>query len=89
MNFYKIASNLCIVRLRRSLHNSPMVTLSKFRAVVFAQRSCQSREEDRSSETLTVNQRSPNCSTTLANLGLMRSRGSSKKSGKVSNRTEM
>jgi hypothetical protein len=48
--------------------NEGIVRAQNSRAVVFAPRGCQSRAEDRSSETLTVNQLSANRSTTLTNL---------------------
>ena len=48
--------------------NEGFVEAQNSRGVVFAPRSCQSRAEDRSSETLTVNQLSANRSTTLTNL---------------------
>src|SRR5467141_1332388 len=48
--------------------NEGVVKAHYSRAVVFAPRSCQSKAEDRSSETLTVNQLSANRSTTVTNL---------------------
>ena len=69
--------------------NESVVKAQNSRPVVFAPRSCQSRAEDRSSETLTVNQLSANCSTTLTNLGFGAELRVLQKSGKVSNRPEM
>jgi hypothetical protein len=69
--------------------NEGVVKAQNSRRVVFAPRSCQSRAEDRSSETLTVNQLSANRSTTLTNLGFGAESRVLQKSGKVSNRQEM
>ena len=69
--------------------NEGVVKAQNSRAVVFAPRSCQSRAEDRSSETLTVNQLSANRSTTLTSLEFGAESRVLQKSRKVSNRPEM
>ncbi len=69
--------------------NEGVVKAQNSRGVVFAPRSCQSRAEDRSSETLPVNQLSANRSTTLTNLGCGAESRVLQKSGPVSNRPEM
>jgi hypothetical protein len=69
--------------------NEGVVKAQNSRAVVSAPRSCQSRAEDQSSETLTVNQLLANRSTTLANLEFGPESRVLQKSGKVSNRPEM
>ncbi len=69
--------------------NEGVVEAQNSRAVVFAPRSCQSRAEDRSSETLTVNQLSANRSTTLTSLEFGAESRVLQKSRKVSNRPEM
>ena len=69
--------------------NEGVVKAHYSRAEVFAPRSCQCRAEDRSSETLTVNQLSANRSTTLTNLGVGAESRVLQKSGPVSNRPEM
>jgi hypothetical protein len=48
--------------------NEGVVEAQNSRAIVFAPRSCRSRAEERSSETLTANQHSANRSTTLTSL---------------------
>ena len=65
--------------------NEGVVKAQNSHAVVFAP----SRAEDRSSETLTVNQLSANRSTTLTNLEFGAELRILQKSGKVSNRPEM
>ena len=69
--------------------NEGVVEVQNSRALVFAPRSCQSRAEDQSSETLTVNQLSANRSTTVTNLGVGAESRVLQKSGPVSNRPEM
>ena len=59
--------------------NEGVVKAQNSRGVVFASRSCQSRAEDQSSETLTVNQLSANRPLLLQIWSLVPSRGSSKK----------
>jgi hypothetical protein len=49
--------------------NEGVVKAQNSRTVIFVPGSCQSRAEDRSSETLTVNHLSANRSATLTNLG--------------------
>jgi hypothetical protein len=69
--------------------NEGVVKAQNFRAVIFAPRSCQSRPEDRSSETLTVNRLSANRSIPLTNMGFGEELRVLQESGKVSNRPEM
>ena len=69
--------------------NEGLAKAQNSRALIFASRSCQSRAEDRSSETLTVNQLSANRLTTLTNLAFGAESRALQKSGKVSNRLEM
>jgi hypothetical protein len=69
--------------------NEGVVKAQNSRAVVFAPRSCQSRAEDRMSETLAANQLSANRSTTIMNLGFGAELSVIQKIGKESNRPEM
>jgi hypothetical protein len=69
--------------------NEVVVEAQNSCAVVFAPRSCQSRAEDRSSETLTVNQLSANRSTILTNLEFGAESRVLQKSGNVSSRPAM
>jgi len=69
--------------------NEGVVKAHYSRAEVFAPRSCHCRAENRSSETLTVNQLSANRSTTVTNLGVGAESRVLQKSGTVSNPPEM
>ena len=70
----------------KTFEKEGVVKAQNSRAVVFAPRSCQSRAEDRSSET---NQLSANRSITLTNLEFGAESRVLQKSRKVSNRPEM
>lgn len=69
--------------------NEGVVRAHNSRAVIFAPRSCQSRAEDRSSETLKVSQPSTKRSTTITNLEFGAELRILQKNGKVSNRPQM